>query len=117
MKTNRALICACLLCIAVPSIVQAQGYLIKSDFLTGNSFRALPNAQMRGYVMGFAAGAFVSPLFGAKKQDLVWLETCVTGMNDKQLLAVVEKWLAENPIYWHEQMNVLTFRALKESCK
>lgn len=89
---------------------------IKSGFYTGNSYRALGTTSKRNYLAGFVDGAFIAPLFDAPKTELRWVERCVTEMTDEQLVAVVDKWLAENPARWHESMNILAFVALKEAC-
>jgi hypothetical protein len=90
---------------------------IKFGFLTGNQFRELSYAQKCGYAMGFVDGVLVSPMFDAPKKELEWIEGCVTGMRERQVLAILEKFLNENPARWHEQMNVLAWVAMKEACK
>jgi len=89
---------------------------IKKGFLTGNSFRELSYAGKRGYAMGFLDGAFMSPIFDAPKKELRWIETCVVGMTDEQVVAILDKFLANNPARWHEQMNILAWAAMKEGC-
>lgn len=101
---------------AFAPVAQAQAVYIKNDFLTGNDFQRLPPTSKRGFAMGFVAGAFVAPMFGAQKQDIRWIENCINGMDDVQLVAVIDKWLAGNPVRWHEPMGVLTYAALRESC-
>lgn len=89
---------------------------IKSGFLTGNSYRILPTSNKRSYIAGFIDGTLVAPLFDAPKKETAWLERCIVGMTDQQVVAILEKWLSENPARWHESMNVLSFVALRESC-
>ncbi len=69
-----------------------------------------------GYVMGFVDATFLSPLYGAPKSEVAWLERCGMGMTDEQLVAVLEKWMAGNPERWHESMHVLALTALREAC-
>ena len=90
---------------------------IKKGFLTGNSFRELSDAGKRGYAMGFLDGALMSPMFDAPKGETRWIETCVVGMTDKQVVAILDKFLTNNPARWHEQMNVLAWLAMKEGCQ
>jgi hypothetical protein len=94
-----------------------QLFYIKNGFLTGNSFRELSYAEKCGYAMGFLDGVFMSPMFHAPKKELEWIERCVTGMNERQVVAILEKFLNENPARWHESMNVLAWVAMKEACK
>lgn len=90
---------------------------IKKGFLTGNSFRDLSYAGKRGYAMGFLDGALMSPMFDAPKRETRWIETCVVGMTDEQVVAILDKFLANNPARWHEQMNILAWVAMKEGCQ
>ena len=90
---------------------------IKTGFLSGSSYKELPDVGKRGYVMGFTDGIFVSPLYGAPKKNILPLERCVVGMSAGQIVAIVEKWLADNPGRWHEQMNTLAFDAIQEACR
>jgi len=101
---------------AVAQAAPTDPVAIKSGFHTGNSYRALGPTSKRNYLAGFVDGAFIAPLFDAPKTELRWIERCVTGMTDEQLVAVVDKWLAENPVRWHESMNILAFVAFKEGC-
>jgi hypothetical protein len=89
---------------------------IKTGFLTGNTFRELSVGGKRGYAQGFTDGVFVAPLFRAPKSELAWLESCMVGMTDAQVVAILEKWLNENPAQWHMQMNVLAYNALSQAC-
>lgn len=89
---------------------------VKEGFLTGNSFRALSYDGKRGYAIGFLEGIFISPMFDAPKSGLQWVEGCTVGMADAQVVAIMEKFLVENPARWHQQMNVLAWAALKEGC-
>lgn len=90
---------------------------IKEGFLTGNSFRELSYAGKRGYAIGFLDGVFMSPMFDAPKTEVRWIETCVVGMTDEQIVAILNKFLTDNLARWHEPMNILTWVAMKESCK
>ena len=89
---------------------------IKFGFYFGNTYRDLTQSAKRNYLAGFLDGALVSPAFKAPKAELGWLERCITGMTDAQLVAVVDKWLDTNPVRWQESMNILAYVALKESC-
>lgn len=96
---------------------QTEPVYIKSGFLTGNSYRASSAQEKSGFVMGFIDGLLVAPLLGAPRSKLVRLEECLTGMVNSQVVAIVDKWLTENPGRWHQQMNVLTFSALQAACE
>jgi len=90
---------------------------VKKGFLTGNSFRELSHPVKRGYAAGFIDGLFMSPIFDAPKAEVRWIEACAEGMSSEQIVAILNKYLADNPARWHESMNVLAWVAMKESCK
>lgn len=101
------------LCYAEPK----QPVEIKLGFLTGNSFRELSYAGKIGYAMGFLDGVFVSPMFDAPKAELRWIETCVVGMTNEQVVSILNKFLMDKPARWHESMNILAWVAMKETCR
>jgi hypothetical protein len=107
-----------LLCISAPSLFGAEeaAVSIKSGFLTGNSFRQLSHSEKRGYAIGFLEGVFMAPMFDAPKLELRWIESCAIGMTDNQVVAIIMKFLDQNPQRWHDQMNILAWVALKEAC-
>ncbi|WP_140637402.1 Rap1a/Tai family immunity protein [Methylibium rhizosphaerae] len=117
MNHRRCVIGLCVACVfGAANAAPKTPVSIKSGFHTGSSFRELSSVAKRSYVAGFVDGALVAPLLDAPKGEIRWLERCVTGMTDDQLVAIVEKWLSENPVRWHESMNILAFVALKEGC-
>jgi hypothetical protein len=93
-----------------------EGFEIKSGFLTGNVYRELSPAGKRGYVMGFTDGVLIAPLLDAPKSELRSIERCLVGMTDVQVVAIFDKWLTDNPARWHEQMNILSYSALRQAC-
>lgn len=107
------------LCLVFASrgVLAADAFEIKRGFLTGNEYRALAYSEKRGYAMGFLDGVFISPLYGASKQRLRTVEQCTVGMTNDQMVAILDKWLADNPGRWHESMISLAFGALRDSCK
>lgn len=89
---------------------------IKSGFVTGTQYRTFTEPDRRKYAMGLLDGIFLAPFFKADKKQLELLERCATGMNDTQVVAILDKYLRDNPVRWHESMNALAFVALKEAC-
>lgn len=89
---------------------------VKSGFLTGNTFLDLSREAKRGYAMGFLDGVFVAPLFGAPKAELYRIEQCAVGMTDEQVVAILNKFLSDNPGRWHEPMDFLSYAALRSAC-
>lgn len=97
--------------------VVVQSVVVTGGFLTGNSFRDLSDTEKHGYAMGFIDGVLISPIFNAPGKELQWFERCIKGMTNKQVVAILNKFLEENPARWHEPMNILAFRAMVETCK
>jgi hypothetical protein len=115
MKTQ-SLLWICLLLATAAANAQQAPVVVKTGFLSGADFRVLSSEGKRGYVQGFTDGVFVAPLFKALKSEVIWIESCITGMTDVQLVAILEKWLADNPARWHNPMNVLAYNSLRETC-
>ena len=89
---------------------------IKEGFVSGNEFRSLSHEAKRGYAIGVIDGLFLAPFFDAPKEELRWIERCATGMTDEQVMAILEKFLRDNPARWQEPMNILAWVAMKEGC-
>jgi hypothetical protein len=95
--------------------------------VTGNDWRALPAAARASYVTGVVDnlvdfGAAVRSLVPAEKRTasekmLVSFEDCIakTPRPPSQLVAIVEKYVKDNPAQWHTRMSGLVFEALR--CK
>jgi len=95
--------------------------------MTGNEWRALPMAARTSYVTGVVDnlvdfGAAVRSLVPAEKRTasekmLVSFEECIvrTPRPPGQLVAIVDKYVKDNPAQWHGRMSGLVFEA--PSCK
>ena len=91
--------------------------LIKSGFIDGNEYRDFSGDEKRVYLMGLMDGSFLAPVYGAPKARIEWLERCVTGMTDAQLVAIIDKFLQANPARWHNDMHTLVYSAMLEACR
>lgn len=90
---------------------------IHPGFATGNYYRSQVTPARQTYLMGTVDGFMLAPVVGGNRTELAWLETCLKGYVPAQLVAVVDKWLEENPQRWNEQMNALAFAALLSACQ
>jgi hypothetical protein len=90
--------------------------LVHHGFYTGNLYNALPEPARRTYVTGVIDGLMISPLLGVEKRDLAWFENCVTGMQDNQSEAVVDRYVATHPERWDDNMALLVFGAMQDAC-
>ena len=93
---------------------EEQGVLIHNGFGTGQSFLDdMSPAQRRAYAMGAINGMLVSPMFGASKARLRWLENCAENMTDEQVAAIIAKHLRDHPERWHYGLHIESWAAMK----
>jgi len=93
--------------------------------MTGNEWRDLPVGARTSYVTGVVDnlvefGAAVRSLVPAEKRTasekmLVSFEECIarTPRPPSQLVAIVDKYIKDNPAQWHGRMSGLVFEALR----
>lgn len=108
----RSLYLALLLVVVQPAVAQR----VLSGFLTGNSYRELSEVEKSAYAMGFINGLLVAPMMTGKESDAVWLHPCTTKMTNSQAVAIINKFLNDNPGRWQQPMNVLSFQAVAQAC-
>jgi hypothetical protein len=101
------------------------GWPSPASAMTGNEWRALPTAARTSYVTGVVDnlvdfGAAVRSLVPAEKRTasekmLVSFEECIvrTPRPPTQLVAIVDKYVKDNPAQWHGRMSGLVFEALR----
>ena len=101
------------------------GWPSPASAMTGNEWRALPTAARTSYVTGVVDnlvdfGAAVRSLVPAEKRTasekmLVSFEECIvrTPRPPSQLVAIVDKYVKDNPAQWHGRMSGLVFEALR----
>ncbi len=108
-----------LLATAAASAVAAQerSATIHQGFYSGNAYREFDEGQRWLYVSGVIEGMLLAPLYGAPRREMSWLESCVAGMSNKQVTAIVDKFMSENPARWHEDMHTLVYSAMIGVCK
>ena len=101
------------------------GWPSPASAVSGNEWRALPMAARTSYVTGVVDnlvdfGAAVRSLVPAEKRTasekmLVSFEECIvrTPRPPSQLVAIVDKYIRDNPAQWHGRMSGLVFEALR----
>lgn len=70
---------------------------IHNGFGTGQDYIKMSESQKRAYAMGAINGMIISPLLGAPKDKIRWLESYVENMTDEQVAAIFSKYLQDNP--------------------
>jgi hypothetical protein len=116
----RALVAVLLLSALAPAGLAAQKEPVEIKlgyFLQGNSYLKLSEAAKGPYVTGVVDGLLGAPMFNAPRKSTAWLEHCIVGMSSEQLVAIVDKYLRENPGQWNWAMNVLVYSAMLDACQ
>lgn len=93
--------------------------------ITGNDFQTLPEAARMYYVLGTVDSwgnvSVESLAVKAPAVDAIYgnISRCVIGrkMTQGQVLAIVDKYMRDNPDKWHKDMTNLVWYALREACK
>ncbi len=102
----------------------SQTRLVYEGYLSGNDYLKLTNIEKSNYLIGVADGLLSSRLYlniGTSDEalsDISELKKCLMDKieNNKQLRAIVEKYLTNNPERWSEPMGVLFFVSIKDIC-
>ena len=94
--------------------------------LSGNDYQKQPELARSMYVAGVIEGwqtlavMVVERKLQAPEVDTLYfpIVRCVEkGMTRGQTLAIVDKYMTENPARWHEQMGVLVWMAMTDACR
>ena len=115
---------ACFISIVFASSTNAEIRAISPGFQTGNDYLAKSNSERASYIMGLTDGLLSSPLYLNKEipsealGNVDSLKNCVTSKieNLKQLRAIVEKYLENNPERWAEPMSLLYYNSIRGVC-
>lgn len=106
-----------ILLLVVPSFsVASETTLIRTGFGTGERYLSASEQEQRAYAAGIINGMLMAPMFGASRGKMRWLEQCIQGMTDSQIVSILTKYLRDNPGRWHETPHAPMYTALKESC-
>ena len=89
---------------------------ISPGFFAAKDYLDMSDTEKRAYVTGQMNGMLVAPFFGAPEENLSWLKTCSAKMSDEQLASLVTRYIRDQPNQT-QNLNVVTFAALREACK
>ena len=100
----------------------------KSEAMTGNQWRELPLTAQQYYIIGLVdAWGQVSDVLTPKQNPPTLCEFCIAAVEKVtkcnrertygQLVAIVGKYMNENPSQWHRDMAFLVWVAVYEGCK
>jgi hypothetical protein len=98
-------------------------FAVEANALSVNQWKGLSLTQQQYYVIGVFDGgyAFRDTILQAQEQTPVItgftkLVECAAGMEFVQILAIIQKYLENNPAEWHYGMALLVLTALNEAC-
>jgi hypothetical protein len=93
-----------------PRVLSVQSFYKAGDFLEmGENPRML-------YVSGLMDGFYASTFFGASDEAIAALTSCTRGMDNRQLSAIVTKYVKDHPEVWHLSMSMESYNALSAAC-
>jgi len=92
--------------------------IITNGYLKASEFLNLNDTQKEAFAIGFLDGIFVAPLLDAPDDGkfYVSLRTCTAEMPGKQVAAIIEKYIRDNPEDWHLQLHTVAFNSLLKAC-
>ena len=102
--------------VAINVYANQQTVKISPGFFTAKDYLDMSDTERRAYVTGEINGMLVAPFFGAPEENLGWLKTCSGRMSDEQLASILTRYIREQPNQ-DQNLNVVTFTALREACK
>ncbi|MDS0858136.1 hypothetical protein NUV25_10490 [Burkholderia pseudomultivorans] len=93
---------------------------VPGSFVDGNKYQQYSPVQRQVYVQGVFDGIFYAPVVAGK--DLpraVKLYDCAVShnMNDVQIVAIVDKYMAGHPERWGDPMSVIAHTAMILACR
>jgi hypothetical protein len=98
------------------SVSRAEGVRIPNPFTTGQQFLDLSESYRTAYVMGLIDGVYIGPLFDASQATVGALQQCLLGRNNRQIAAMLSKYIRDRPERWHEGANAMFYSLLFELC-
>lgn len=100
-----------------PAPTKVQVVMLAGGFLTAESFLEMSPDQQSAYAAGAVNGMLLARLFGAREEQVRWLEGCVEGMSAAQVAAMLEKQLRDHPERWHDRTwHVASFNVMRQAC-
>ena len=104
------------LIVAINVYATQQTVKISPGFFTAKDYLDMSETERRAYVTGQINGMLVAPFFGASEDKLSWLKVCSGKMSDEQLATILTRYIRDQPNQ-EQNLNVVTFAALREACR
>jgi hypothetical protein len=97
-----------------------EGYVTPNGFMSGNDFQTFSPTGQKSYIDGIIDGFYYAPMIAqSNNTHASEIQRCLLAMHatDTQLVAIVNKYMADNPQLWGQKMNFITMAALFRACK
>ena len=100
------------------AIVVPNGFGTGFDFVEKSSGGYMSPQERSRYAGGFANGLLSSGLLRADQGRVKRLQSCMVGMSDAQVAAILEKYIRirDNPKEWHLSLTYIGFSAIGRAC-
>jgi hypothetical protein len=92
-------------------VVKSPQYFVKAG-----AFLDMKESDRALYASGLMDGFFASAFWGANEGTVGALTSCTQGMTDKQVSAIIAKYVQDRPETWHHPLSVEAFNAFRTSC-
>ena len=104
------------LIVAINVYANQQTVKISPGFFTAKDYLDMSDTERRAYVTSQMNGMLVAPFFGAPDENLNWLKTCGSKMSDEELASILTRYIRDQQNQ-QQNLNVVTFTALREACR
>jgi hypothetical protein len=88
---------------------------IQDGFVRGKEYLEFSQREQCAYAAGIIDGMLLSPLFGASKEELRWLDEGILGRGNVEIAAIIERYLEDNPARQHESLHTIVYSTLWEA--
>jgi hypothetical protein len=87
-------------------------------FFKAGEFLDLSEAEQTAFASGFIDGLYVGPYFGGPQPNKLVeaLSSCIDGMSNVQIAAIIAKSVKENPKAWHKPLPLEALNAVVDAC-
>src|SRR5215471_18971446 len=85
-------------------------------FFKAEEFLQLSEEQRQFYTRGLMDGFYASAIFGADEKKISYINQCMTGMDSRQVTAIITDYLKGHPEGWHHPASLEAYSALHTAC-
>jgi hypothetical protein len=85
-------------------------------YLTGSNYEAMGRLPRMTYLEGTVDGMIVGADASGDGHRATQFSRCIVNMHGNQLLAIVDKYMTDNPTRWDTLMSTLTYNAMNDAC-